>query len=92
MKIDGETFWLVWGEETQRVTRKQMDRSWAVSEAERLSKKYPGKKFWIVKSESGFLKNIPEAKETLPPPEVQDIPKQKPIVVIKKKRVLERIE
>jgi hypothetical protein len=55
----GDKFWMVWSPRGGRPTAKHLWLDKAVSEAERLSKKYPGRHFYVMEH-VGFAMEGPE--------------------------------
>ncbi len=67
--LNEDTFWLVWQPESGPARFKHHDRLTALAEAERLAIANPGKKFYVLEAQQGFVVNpVQRIALTLPVP------------------------
>jgi hypothetical protein len=66
ISIDGQppVFWMVWNQNGQAPTRVHHRRKSAVKEAERLARKQPSDRFFVLRAESAVETTLPPTKIT----------------------------
>lgn len=65
---DGECFWMVWADRGQMPTFKHATEESASAEAERLSSRIPGVRFYVLRATEEWLRLKPAEKRILREP------------------------